>query len=68
MRADIEHRCEYRRYEKGGTASQNNLNAINAFRSIYGLTPVTAAQLGHTYAFINVDMRLAKTIRLGGEH
>jgi len=52
---------------QGGYASQNNLNAINAFRTTYGLTPVTADQLGHTYAFINFDVRLAKTVRLG-EH
>jgi hypothetical protein len=52
---------------QGGNASQNNLNAINTFRATYALTPVTADQLGHTYAFVNFDMRLAKTVQLG-EH
>jgi len=52
---------------QGGYASQNNLNSVNAFRTTYGLTTVTAAQLGHTYAFVNFDMRLAKIVRLG-EH
>jgi hypothetical protein len=52
---------------QGGYASQNNLSAVNTFRTNFGLPPVTAEQLGHTYAFINVDMRLAKTVRMG-EH
>jgi hypothetical protein len=52
---------------QGGDASQNNLNAINTFRIANGLSPVTAEQLGHKYAFINFDMRLAKTVGLG-EH
>lgn len=52
---------------QGGDASQNNLNAINTFRIANGLAPVTADQLGHKYAFINFDMRLAKTVGLG-EH
>lgn len=54
---------------QGGFASQNNLDAVNNFRTIYGLglAPVTAAQLGHIYAFVNFDMRLTKTFRLG-EH
>jgi hypothetical protein len=52
---------------QGGYASENNLNAVNAFRTTNGLTTVTAAQLGHTYAFVNFDMRLAKIVRLG-EH
>ena len=52
---------------QGGYASQNNLNAVNTFRTTYGLPTVTADQLGHKYAFINFDMRLEKAVRLG-EH
>ena len=52
---------------QGGYASQNNLNAINSFRSTYALPLITANQLGHNYGFINFDARLEKTVRLG-EH
>ncbi len=49
----------------GGTASEQNLAIVNAFRAARGLSAVTLEQLGKEYHFVNVDLRLMKAIRFG---
>ena len=50
----------------GGDRSQANLDIINAFRTVRGLSTVTLDRLGKQYHYVSMDMRLSKSLRLGG--
>ena len=62
----IEDRPDGLALNQGGRASEGNLAVINAFRSGRGLSTVTIDQLGKKYNYLNVDMRLMKVVRIGG--
>jgi Carboxypeptidase regulatory-like domain/TonB dependent receptor len=51
---------------QGGTASQANLDIINAFRQGRGLSTVTLDQLGQRYNYLDFDARLTKIVKLSG--
>ncbi len=51
---------------QGGIASQANLDIINAFRQGRGLNDVTLQQLGKRYNYLDADVRLTKSVGLGG--
>ncbi len=63
----IEDRPDGLALNQGGRASEANLAIINAFRQSRGLGTVTLDQLGKHYPYFNVDMRLTKNIRFGGD-
>jgi hypothetical protein len=62
----IEDRPDGLALNQGGRRSEQNLEIINAFRQVRGLSTVTLDQLGERYPYFAVDARLTKSIRLGG--
>lgn len=62
----IEDRPDGLALNQGGTASEANLAIINQFRQSRGLSTVTLDRLGTRYGYVNLDTRLTKIVKLGG--
>jgi hypothetical protein len=62
----IEDRPDGLALNQGGRSYEQNLEIVNAFRQVRGLPTVTLDQLAERYPYFAVDVRLTKSIRLGG--
>jgi hypothetical protein len=62
----IEDRPEGLALNQGGRRSEANLEIVNAFRQVRGLSTVTLDQLAKRSPYFAVDLRLTKIVKLGG--